>query len=111
MLGGLAMKWRWRQRREAAGLDATRPNMVLGSNVQVVWEKKPRRVIARKGTAADKLTRQGGASLRALVQSSVEPHASDAKRLELEGDDIVIDRIQITPLGLVRHELATNAVK
>ncbi|MCB0967372.1 MAG: glutamate decarboxylase [Ilumatobacter sp.] len=39
MLGGLAMKWRWRQRREAAGLDATRPNMVLGSNVQVVWEK------------------------------------------------------------------------
>ena len=39
MLGGLAMKWRWRQRREAAGQDTTRPNMVLGSNVQVVWEK------------------------------------------------------------------------
>ena len=39
MLGGLAMKWRWRQRREAAGLPADRPNMVLGSNVQVVWEK------------------------------------------------------------------------
>jgi glutamate decarboxylase len=39
MLGGLAMKWRWRQRREAAGLPADRPNMVMGSNVQVVWEK------------------------------------------------------------------------
>ena len=39
MLGGLAMKWRWRQRREAAGEDASKPNMVLGSNVQVVWEK------------------------------------------------------------------------
>ena len=39
MLGGLAMKWRWRQRREADGLDASKPNMVLGSNVQVVWEK------------------------------------------------------------------------
>ncbi|MGD8487191.1 MAG: glutamate decarboxylase, partial [Chloroflexota bacterium] len=39
MLAGLAMKWRWRQRREAAGLDASKPNMVLGSNVQVVWEK------------------------------------------------------------------------
>ena len=39
MLGGLAMKWRWRQRREAAGLDTSKPNMVLGSNVQVVWEK------------------------------------------------------------------------
>ncbi len=39
MLGGLAMKWRWRARREAAGLPTDRPNMVLGSNVQVVWEK------------------------------------------------------------------------
>jgi glutamate decarboxylase len=39
MLGGLAMKWRWRQRREAAGQSTDRPNMVMGSNVQVVWEK------------------------------------------------------------------------
>jgi len=39
MLGGLAMKWKWRQRREAAGLSISRPNMVMGSNVQVVWEK------------------------------------------------------------------------
>jgi len=39
MLGGLAMKWRWRQRREAAGLSTDKPNMVMGSNVQVVWEK------------------------------------------------------------------------
>lgn len=39
MLAGLAMKWRWRQRREAAGLPADRPNLVMGSNVQVVWEK------------------------------------------------------------------------
>lgn len=39
MLAGLAMKWRWRARREAAGLPTNRPNMVMGSNVQVVWEK------------------------------------------------------------------------
>ncbi|MDI9916781.1 glutamate decarboxylase [Rhodococcus sp. IEGM 1379] len=39
MLGGLALKWRWRQRRESEGKDATRPNLILGSNVQVVWEK------------------------------------------------------------------------
>ena len=39
MLGGLAMKWRWRQRREAQGLPTDSPNMVMGSNVQVVWEK------------------------------------------------------------------------
>src|SRR3954451_9803852 len=39
MLGGLAMKWRWRARQERAGRPTDRPNMVLGSNVQVVWEK------------------------------------------------------------------------
>ncbi|GAA3824998.1 glutamate decarboxylase [Nocardioides panacisoli] len=36
MLAGLALKWRWRARRGDA---AARPNLVLGSNVQVVWEK------------------------------------------------------------------------
>ncbi len=39
MLAGLAMKWRWRGRRSAAAQTSDRPNMVLGSNVQVVWEK------------------------------------------------------------------------
>ncbi len=39
MLGGLALKWRWRAAREAAGKDTARPNLILGSNVQVVWEK------------------------------------------------------------------------
>jgi glutamate decarboxylase len=39
MLGGLALKWRWRQRRIAAGLAAERPNLVMGANVQVCWEK------------------------------------------------------------------------
>src|SRR6478736_824443 len=38
MLGGLAMSWRWRQK---VGKDWRKrtPNLVLGSNVQVVWEK------------------------------------------------------------------------
>ncbi|WP_433604617.1 glutamate decarboxylase [Prescottella agglutinans] len=39
MLAGLALKWRWREARRAAGKDTARPNLVLGSNVQVVWEK------------------------------------------------------------------------
>src|SRR6516164_7707412 len=39
MLGGLAHKWNWRQRRQKAGKDATRPNMVTGGNVQIVWKK------------------------------------------------------------------------
>lgn len=39
MLGGLALRRRWRRAREAAGLPADRPNMVMGANVQVCWEK------------------------------------------------------------------------
>ncbi|WP_428559947.1 MAG: glutamate decarboxylase [Solidesulfovibrio sp. DCME] len=38
MLGGLAMKWRWRQRRQAAGKPVDKPNMVCGP-VQVCWHK------------------------------------------------------------------------
>ena len=39
MLGGMALLWRWRARRRDAGLDASAPNLVMGSNVQVCWEK------------------------------------------------------------------------
>ena len=39
MLGGLAHKWNWREAREKAGKDASKPNMVTGGNVQIVWKK------------------------------------------------------------------------
>jgi glutamate decarboxylase len=39
MLGGMALLWRWRARRQAAGLDSAKPNLVMGRNVQVCWEK------------------------------------------------------------------------
>jgi glutamate decarboxylase len=42
MLAGLALKWRWKQRVSKGNPDAWKsrtPNMVMGSNVQVVWEK------------------------------------------------------------------------
>jgi glutamate decarboxylase len=39
MLAGMALKWRWRDRRRAAGQPTDRPNMVMGANVQVCWEK------------------------------------------------------------------------
>lgn len=38
MLGGLALKWRWRKKREAEGKDASRPNIVTGP-VQICWKK------------------------------------------------------------------------
>jgi len=39
MLGGMALLWRWRARQRAAGAPATAPNLVMGANVQVCWEK------------------------------------------------------------------------
>jgi len=38
MLGGLALKWRWRKLREKLGKPAGRPNLVAGP-VQICWEK------------------------------------------------------------------------
>jgi glutamate decarboxylase len=39
MLGGMALLWRWRERRQAAGAATDRPNLVMGANVQVCWDK------------------------------------------------------------------------
>src|SRR5665647_1096461 len=39
MLGGLALKRRWQHRRRAEGKPTDRPNLVMGVNVQVCWEK------------------------------------------------------------------------
>ena len=39
MLGALAMKWRWKNAREAAGKPPSRPNLVYGADVHVVWDK------------------------------------------------------------------------
>jgi glutamate decarboxylase len=56
MLAGLAHKWNWREARQKAGKDASRPNMVTGGNVQIVWKKffryfdvEPRIVPLRRG--------------------------------------------------------------
>ncbi|MGV1087972.1 MAG: glutamate decarboxylase [Mycobacterium sp.] len=42
MLGGLALKWRWKERVSKDDKNAWKgrtPNLVMGANVQVVWEK------------------------------------------------------------------------
>jgi glutamate decarboxylase len=39
MLGALSLKWKWKQRREAAGKGSEKPNLVFGGDVHVVWEK------------------------------------------------------------------------
>ena len=56
MLGALAMKWRWKERRERDGKPTDRPNLVYGADVHVVWDKfcryfdvEPRQVPLAKG--------------------------------------------------------------
>lgn len=39
MLGGLALKRRWQIARRAAGRSTDRPNIVMGINVQICWDK------------------------------------------------------------------------
>lgn len=39
MLGALSLKWKWKQRREAASLPVDKPNLIFGGDVHVVWEK------------------------------------------------------------------------
>ena len=38
MLGGMALKWRWRQKMAAKGLPTDKPNMICGP-VQICWHK------------------------------------------------------------------------
>ena len=42
MLGTLAMKKRWQNKRKEAGKDYSKPNIVMNSAVQVCWEKAAR---------------------------------------------------------------------
>ncbi len=39
MLGLLAHKWTWRERRKAEGKSYDKPNIVMGADVHTVWEK------------------------------------------------------------------------
>jgi glutamate decarboxylase len=65
MLGALAMKWRWKAARSAAGKPIDRPNLVYGADAHVVWDKfcryfevEPRQVPLARGrytVSADEL--------------------------------------------------------
>ena len=39
MLGGMAFKWKWKERMRAKGKPTDKPNLVMGVDVQICWEK------------------------------------------------------------------------
>jgi two-component sensor histidine kinase/CHASE3 domain sensor protein len=51
------------------------------------------------------------ASLSTLIETTLAPYRSDTLRAEISGPEISLTASQVTPLGLVLHELTTNAVK
>ena len=62
-----------------------------------------------QGTASD--GSGGEANMTALVETVLAPHRSDGNAVTIDGPEAVLSSRQATPLGLVLHELATNAVK
>jgi len=51
------------------------------------------------------------ADLRALVETTLSPYRGEDAECSIEGPKVVLSSRQVTPLGLVLHELTTNAVK
>jgi len=49
--------------------------------------------------------------LRDLVETALAPYRSDGDRCEVHGDPVALRAKMAVPLGLVLHELVTNAVK
>ena len=39
MLGGIALKWKWKERMKKMGKPENKPNMVMGVDVQICWDK------------------------------------------------------------------------
>jgi len=39
MLGGMALKWKWKEKMKKLGKPTDKPNLIMGMNVQVCWEK------------------------------------------------------------------------
>ena len=78
MLAGLALKWRSRTRMKTQNKAGDRPNMIMGSNVQVVWEKfcrywdvEPRYLPMERG--------------RYVVTSEQVVHACDEEKMGVVG--------------------------
>lgn len=89
MLGGLAAKWRWRQRQAARGLPSDRPNLVCGS-VQICWKK---------------FARYWDVELREVEMAPGELCLSPARMLE----QVDANTIAVVPtLGVTYHGLYEN---
>jgi glutamate decarboxylase len=108
MLAGMALKWRWRKRMEKADKATDKPNLVMGTNVQVCWEKfcrywdvEPRQIPVEEGRfhlgaeeaaeACDENTIGVVAILGSTFDGSYEPVKDIAAALDKLEDDKGLD--------------------
>jgi two-component sensor histidine kinase len=57
-------------------------------------------------------TEQGGAQLSDLVQRTLKPYSTDQMAVVvIPGPAVTLKSAQVTPVNMILHELATNAVK
>ncbi|MBA3865081.1 MAG: glutamate decarboxylase [Solirubrobacterales bacterium] len=90
MLGALSLKWKWKERREAASLPVDKPNLIYGGDVHVVWDKfcryfdvEPRIVPLQEGKYVigpedvEPLVDENTISVAAVLGTTFTGHADD----------------------------------
>jgi len=83
------------------------------TDVKTANDKIQNRIMALSQAHELTISRRGTeqADLQSLVQKVLEPYVSDKNTLVVSGDSVGVTADKITPLGLILHELTTNAVK
>lgn len=83
------------------------------SDTEVAMEKVSRRInalsVAHSVTQGELETPV--ANLQELIRTATAPYLSEGNELVTEGPETVVIARQVTPLGLILHELVTNCVK
>ncbi|CAG8539535.1 9443_t:CDS:10, partial [Ambispora leptoticha] len=86
ILAVLAMKKRWQLKRLAEGKSTEKPNLIMGANVQVCWEKEDMFIL--KPEKAVELVDENTIGICAILGSTYTGHYEDVKLL----NDLLIEK-------------------
>lgn len=84
-----------------------------GVNTEVVETIRARiHALALAHATSQSATGSGNVPLAPVIAKTMEPYADDeGRRVRIGGPDVELPTRMITPIGMIIHELATNAVK
>lgn len=85
----------------------------VGSGADVVETIRARiHALSLAHASTQAATGSGDVPLSPVIASTMEPYAdAEGRRVQLDGPDIQLPVRMVTPIGMIIHELATNAVK